>query len=611
MALAGLQLAALGPETLRLIKGPPDFGNASAPPIAATIFEYSPDGSVVATCSGPTVTLVESSNGRRIASFSGDESILYLAFSPSGTYLTTYERPNKELANAHRNLKVWDAKKGVTVTTFHKKGISKDAWPAIQFSADEGHLFHLITNAVNVHSSRDNFAQAIRKVEFKGVTQFCISPGKDAVLAAFVPETRSNPAAVQIMEWGSGAPAMRNRKSFFRAQQCKFKWNSSGTHVLVQSLCDYDATNQSYFGESKLYYLSADGKLDLAVPLDKDGSVLDVAWNPDGQTFVVVYGTMPSSTCLYDLKAKAIYKLASGPYNTVKWSPHGRFIMLAGFGNLPGDIQLFDKKADNACKPMGGCRSECSVTCEWSPCGRYIMTAATAPRMRVDNRISVFTYYGHMVANEAVDVLYDARWRPAAPGAYPDRAQSPERLKEVAQSRKQGVNLTVAEKPEGYVPPHLRGRGGAPARKQVEGMEGLAGAGRVKGSGAGSGGADIGVVGAGSLSKSARKRANKAKKTPSQSGSVDGSTRDEAVEAAHGLRDVQLADQGAAGGVTVPAEPQDPAKRLRNLRKRLAKIDAAKEKQAQGSDLTPEQLENIAAEASVKEEMRSLGATDV
>ena len=48
----------------------------------------------------------------------------------------------------------------------------------------------------------------------------------------------------------------------------------------------------------------------------------------------------------------------------------------------------------------------------------------------------------------------------------------------------------------------------------------------------------------------------------------------------------------------------------RNLRKRLAKIDIAKEKLSKGEILTPEQQENVASESSVRDEMRSLGATD-
>lgn len=37
-------------------------------------------------------------------------------------------------------------------------------------------------------------------------------------------------------------------------------WNSTGSAVLVLSYADYDATNQSYYGEQKLHFLPSDPK---------------------------------------------------------------------------------------------------------------------------------------------------------------------------------------------------------------------------------------------------------------------------------------------------------------------------------------------------------------
>lgn len=54
---------------------------------------------------------------------------------------------------------------------------------------------------------------------------------------------------------------------------------------------------------------------------------------------------------------------------------------------------LFDKKTSGSCKQMGAVRSP-AVSAEWSPCGRLLLTATTAPRLRVDNNVKVFTYYG-------------------------------------------------------------------------------------------------------------------------------------------------------------------------------------------------------------------------
>lgn len=118
------------------------------------------------------------------------------------------------------------------------------------------------------------------------------------------------------------------------------------------------------------------------VPLPKEGPVHDVQWSPAGDYFVTVAGFMPAKVrvqlkgasidestendhallcvsvraahgskraatnqapvppcpqaTLWDANCKPIYDFGSGPYNLVRWNPFGRFLALAGFGNLPG-----------------------------------------------------------------------------------------------------------------------------------------------------------------------------------------------------------------------------------------------------------------------------------
>jgi translation initiation factor 2A len=74
-------------------------------------------------------------------------------------------------------------------------------------------------------------------------------------------------------------------------------WNAPSTACLFMATCETDATNQSYYGESKLHYLPADAaRADdaCAVAMPKDGPVHDVQWSPAGDYFVVVAGFMPA-----------------------------------------------------------------------------------------------------------------------------------------------------------------------------------------------------------------------------------------------------------------------------------------------------------------------------
>ena len=57
------------------------------------------------------------------------------------------------------------------------------------------------------------------------------------------------------------------RRSFFRCSTTQLKWNHGSTGLLVVVQSDVDKTNQSYYGESKLCYLTTDGKHEGLVPL--------------------------------------------------------------------------------------------------------------------------------------------------------------------------------------------------------------------------------------------------------------------------------------------------------------------------------------------------------
>lgn len=63
--------------------------------------------------------------------------------------------------------------------------------------------------------------------------------------------------------------------------------------MLVTATADVDKSDKSYYGVSHLYVLSAQGD-NFQVPLDKEGPLHAVQWNPTGREFCVCYGFMPS-----------------------------------------------------------------------------------------------------------------------------------------------------------------------------------------------------------------------------------------------------------------------------------------------------------------------------
>ncbi|KAK2195728.1 bifunctional Translation initiation factor 2A/Translation initiation factor [Babesia duncani] len=94
---------------------------------------------------------------------------------------------------------------------------------------------------------------------------------------------------------------------------------------------------------------------------------------------------------------------------------------MAGFGNLSGDIDIWDFKTKTK---IAMCKSSCSVTCDFAPDGRYFVTATTVPRMRVDCGFSIYSYSGKRVARIDYDVLYHVHIK-APKAIFKERDPSP------------------------------------------------------------------------------------------------------------------------------------------------------------------------------------------
>lgn len=140
--------------------------------------------------------------------------------------------------------------------------------------------------------------------------------------------------------------------------------------------------------------------------IDKEGPISDVTWSPTSTEFGVVYGYMPAKTTLFDLKADPITHLPLAPRNTLLFSPHGRLLLIAGFGNLQGNVDIYDRV--NGMRKLASFECSNSTVCLWSPDGKHFLTATTSPRLRVDNGVKVwYALTGELMYTEEMAELYN------------------------------------------------------------------------------------------------------------------------------------------------------------------------------------------------------------
>lgn len=80
---------------------------------------------------------------------------------------------------------------------------------------------------------------------------------------------------------------------------------------------------------------------------------------------------MPSKTVLFDTQARPIHDLGLSSRNFLSFQPQSRLFLVAGFGNLSGNIDVWDRKS---MKKVAEIVAPNASHCEWSPDGTFIMS---------------------------------------------------------------------------------------------------------------------------------------------------------------------------------------------------------------------------------------------
>src|SRR5258708_33415979 len=77
---------------------------------------------------------------------------------------------------------------------------------------------------------------------------------------------------------------------------------------------------------------------------DKEGPIHDFTGNPSSKEFAICYGFMPAKTTIFDQRCHPIIEFPAHAHNFISFNPQGRLVALAGFGNLQGKVDVYDRR---------------------------------------------------------------------------------------------------------------------------------------------------------------------------------------------------------------------------------------------------------------------------
>ncbi|XP_037122739.1 eukaryotic translation initiation factor 2A isoform X2 [Syngnathus acus] len=472
-----------------------------------------------------------------------------------------------EAAQGDANLRLWELPGGGLLKgLFQKKA---DAW-CPSWSQDEKMAVRMVSNELHFFED-NNFNVIANKLHVQKISNFELSPGAHpSKVCVYVPGSKGAPSFVRLLQYPhlAGPGAALASKSFFKADRVNMQWNNKASAVLVTASTEVDKSGASYYGEQTLHYLHVGGET-AHVQLAKSGPIYDVAWSPNSSHFCVVYGFMPAKATVFNLKCDAVFDFGTGPRNAAYYSPQGHILVLAGFGNLRGQMEVWDiKKYKQVSKSQAADATHFS----WCPDGEHVLTATCSPRLRVGNGFQVRHYTGgveHAHQTPEGSELWEVRWQPFPDGTFPERP---------VRQQAAGPGGAQAAPAQAYRPPALRHLPAAPTSKlhEEEAPQNARSFDKP-------------------LSKAALKNQKKreARKAAKQESAAEPEPPSEPARVAR--------DQS-----TETCDDPEMEKKLKNVKKKLKAIEELKEQQSCGKVLQKNQLEKLQKEQQLLDELKLL-----
>lgn len=527
---------------------------------SSKIMRFSDDGACFAFVNGRELKILAMDTGEVIYSLDKQKTT-DIVISPKNTYIATWEPfyTTPQNPQGFNNYEIHNMKtKCVKKPMIHK---NRNTWAPV-WSKDEKICGRCVNNEVQFYEDGE-FQKATRKLYLQGVSGCAIAPCLSPyMIAVYIVGKKGLPSSVRLFQYpnlGDGQ-AITNR-SFFKADKVDMIWNKKGNALLILVSAEVDTTGSSYYGEQTLHLMTTNGNSNI-VQFEKKGPIYSVDWNPNSSQFCVVYGFMPAKATLFNLKSESVFDFGTGPRNICKYNQHGNILCLAGFGNLPGIMEMWNVDGK---KLIGKPQARDTTFFQWCTDGQHLVTATCAPRLRVSNGYKIWHYSGKVIHSFDVPKnteLWETIWQTVPDGTFP----VPRIVASVA---------TQEVKKETYRPPSARGT----AVKKI-------------------------VIHETELPENQRNQENMSAAALKNKKKREAKAKSKKeIEAANGSNP---ANANLSGADFVTTGDPEKDKKIKNLRKKLKQIEDLKAKQSEGKILEKNQLDKLTTEKDLLKELKDL-----
>jgi translation initiation factor 3 subunit B len=390
---------------------------------ADTSVAWSPNGTYMATFHRQGIALYAGKKWARTQRFS-HSAVKFIEISPCEKYIVTLSADAPANPQDPQAIIIWDIKTGEKKRGFDvNEGEQERGWPVFKWSHDDKYCARLIhkkagpdggkaEDMISIYETPGMHLLDKKSLKISEVQDFSWSP-TDNVVAYWTPEIGERPARLSI----TAIPSREEltSKNFVQVKECKLVWQKSGDHLCVAVERHNKRKTATYWNFCLFHMREKLIPCDI-VELEERVKLGHCAWEPTGTKFAIIHGEAPRICCsVYDLadgKVTLVKCLDKVQANHISWSPRGRYLILAGLGQMQGVFEFIDTAT---MEPMNQGEHFMASEVLWDPTGRYVITVVSFLRHQSDTGYYVWSFQGKLLQKYIIPKFYSLEWRPQPP----------------------------------------------------------------------------------------------------------------------------------------------------------------------------------------------------
>ncbi|TDH72534.1 hypothetical protein CCR75_000792 [Bremia lactucae] len=381
---------------------------------------WSPQGTYLTTFHPQGIALWGGEKYEKVGRFA-HKNVKMAVFSPHENYLITVSETEQEAA-----IIIWDVHTSKMLRAFpagkatgSKGEVVQGLTTPFKWSADDKYIARRGKDVISVYELPSMKLLEKKSLRAEEVHDFFWSP-TDPILAYWAPEGNNVPARVSLVE----LPSRREvrQKNLFNVSDCKLHWHPNGTFLCIK-VTRHSKSKKTMYTNFELFRVH-----EPLVPVEmleiKD-NIVAFAWEPKGTRFATVHGEGQQrlNVSFYDMdggnksakEVTLLYTLKDKACSHLYWSPLGNNIVLAGLGEINGQLEFWDATEQQSLTVQD--HFKCTHV-EWDPSGRVVATAVCQPldnsyyKFTMDNGYILWTFQGMQLLAEKKETFYQFLWRP-------------------------------------------------------------------------------------------------------------------------------------------------------------------------------------------------------